>query len=214
MAGTSSSELITLVRSLGLGSYFLGVYDKHFPGFLNDRRLAYAIVNTGDYMSGGLHWIAFAYDPNGRKFYIFDPFGWSKKELWKFYKFQYDRIVRRTALQNGRCIKLVRSVDTVQCPCSAACGLYCVLFLASFYYFRNSPMYNNPIIDVVTGVPHSKMKSSYGIAILHCNQERLYNWLYYNSVYFRDNELEIKRNTRINSILVHYLFIVLFLFAH
>lgn len=212
MAGTSSSELVTLVNSLGLNSFFLGVFDKHFPGFIDLNRIAYAIVNTGDYASGGVHWIAFAYDPNGRIFYIFDPFGWSKKDLWKFYKFQYDRIVKNTALSNGRCVRLVKSIETVQCPCSAACGLFCLLFLSSFYHYRHTPMCNNPIIDIVNGVCHNKMKNPVSIKVLHCNQEKLYDWLYINSVYFRDNEYVIKQNTKINSMFLHYLFIVGFFF--
>lgn len=204
MAGTSTSELINIVRSLNIDSLFLGVFDRHFPGFLDFDKACFAIVNTGDYESGGMHWIAFAYDPNGAIFYMFDPFGWSKSDLYKFYKFQYDRIVRQTALTKpGRCVRLVRSLQSVQCICSAACGLFCCLFLASFYYYRHTPMSNNPIIDIVTGVSHKMLKLPQGIFVTHCNQENLYKWMYENCMYFRMHAREIKRNTAINSILAH-----------
>lgn len=205
MAGTSTSELIEIVKSLGLSHDFLGVFDKNFPGFLNINKVSYAIVNTGDYMSGGVHWIAFAYDPHGMIFYMFDPFGWSKKELLKKYQFQYERMVKFTALNNSsRCVRLVKSVEAVQCICSAACGLFCCLFLASFVHYRYSPMYNNPIIDIVHGVPVSMLLTDYGIAVTHQNQENLYNWLYVNCLYFKIHAREIKHNTRINIIPAHY----------
>ncbi|ALB78147.1 protease [unidentified adenovirus] len=204
MAGTSTSELIHIVKSLGIDAYFLGVFDKNFPGFLDVHKVSYAIVNTGDYVSGGMHWIAFAYDPNGSLFYMFDPFGWSNKDLYKHYKFQYDRMLKHTALQGNRCIRLLKSVEAVQCLCSAACGLFCCLFLASFYHYRFSPLCNNPIIDIVTGVPHSVLNSPRGIKITHCNQKKLYDWLYVNCLYFRKNAREIKNNTRINAVTAHY----------
>lgn len=205
--GTSSSELIKMVYSLGIQSNFLGVFDKNFPGFLNPSMRACAIVNTGDVMSGGVHWIAFAYEPSTRTFTMFDPFGFSKLELLKKYQFQYDRMLRNTAISGGRCIRLVKSTEAVQCPCSAACGLFCVLFLASFCMYPQSPMSHNPIIDIVQGVPHSKLYTSVGISVTHTNQERLYTWLYMYSLYFRNHVDVIKRNTRINAMNMHYLLV-------
>ncbi|UVZ42956.1 protease [Siadenovirus carbocapituli] len=201
--GTSTSELKCLVYSLGLHVNFLGVYDKYFPGFLDTAKRCSAIVNTGDVTSGGVHWIAFAYDPTAAKFFMFDPFGWSKSDLLKKYQFQYERMLRNTALSGNRCVQLVKSIESVQCPCSAACGLFCVLFLASFNKYSNSPMCNNSIIDVVDGVSHKLLYTPAGIAITHANQIKLYDWLYVNSSYFRKNVVEIKNNTRINAIRVH-----------
>ncbi|QHB43563.1 MAG: protease [psittacine adenovirus 7] len=204
MAGTSTSELIAIVKSLQLDANFLGVFDKNFPGFLDTSKLAYAIVNTGDYISGGVHWIAFAFDPTSAIFYMFDPFGWSKADLLQKYQFQYDRMIKATAMHTqSRCVRLVKSVQAVQCICSAACGLFCCLFLASFYYYRHSPMINNPIIDIVRGIPLADMLTPFGIFVTHQNQKNLYLWLYVHSMYFRMHAREIKHNTRINIIPVH-----------
>lgn len=201
--GTGSSELCKMVKSLGIEAYFLGVFDKHFPGFLNISRPGYAIVNTGDQASGGVHWIAFAFEPSDMKFYIFDPFGWSKKELLKKYQFQYDRMVANTLRTSSRCITLVKSQQAVQCLCSAACGLFCLLFLYSFFYYRHNPMVGNPVIDVVTGIDHKDMLSPYGVFVTHNNQRNVYLWLYENCPYFREHVTEIKENTKINSIKIH-----------
>lgn len=202
--GTSSSELRNLVLSLGIQN-FLGVFDKNFPGFLASQKRACAIVNTGDINSGGVHWIAFAYEPISLTFYMFDPFGFSKSELLKKYQFEYDRMVKNTAFSGiSRCIRLVKSTEAVQCPCSAACGLFCVLFLASFTYFPINPMCNNAIIDIVQGVPHNQLFTTNGTNITHANQKNLYLWLYNHSMYFRENECVIKYNTKINAINVHY----------
>nr|QPN96246.1 adenovirus endopeptidase [Siadenovirus sp.] len=201
--GTSQSELINIILSLGLPN-FKGVYDKNFPGFINPDRPQYAIVNTGDRSSGGVHWIAFAFDPNSLKFFLFDPFGFSKTELLKRYHFQYTQMMKNTALSGPtRCVELVRSTQAVQCPCSAACGLFCCLFLASFEMYRNSPMSCNPIIDVVEGVNHKKLLTPEGISITHTNQIRLYDWLYIHSKYFRNHVREIKENTKLYALKVH-----------
>ncbi|QQM18092.1 protease [Psittacine adenovirus 2] len=201
--GTGSSELVAMVKSLGIEYGFLGVFDKNFPGFLNVDRMGMAIVNTGDISSGGVHWIAFGFDPITLKFYMFDPFGWSKKELLHKYQFQYDRMVRNTAVKTRKCITLVKSEEAVQCPCSAACGLFCLLFLYSFYYFRFSPMKNNPVIDIVVGVPHKYLFTFYGILVTHLNQENLYNWLKEKCMYFREKEKYIKENTKLFAIKIH-----------
>lgn len=201
--GTTDIELVHLVNSLGITN-FIGVYDKHFPGFLDTSRVSCAIVNTGDFNYGGVHWIAFAFDPNSLRFYMFDPFGWSKKDLLKLYQFQYEQMIRRTALNTAtRCVRLIKSVEAVQCVCSGACGLYCVLFLASFTFYRHSPMRNNPIIDVVDGVPIPMLTTPYGVCVTHCNQRKLYDWFYTYSLYFRRFEQIITHNTRINLMEAH-----------
>nr|WJJ54616.1 MAG: protease [Otus scops adenovirus] len=201
MSGTTETELRHLVAAMHLQHRFLGVYDNSFPGFLNPAQSASAIVNTGSRASGGMHWIAFAFDPVTKRCYMFDPFGWSDSKLWELYKVKYDALMRRTGLkQADRCFQLVRSTETVQCPCSAACGLFSALFIASFDKYRNSPMNHNPIIDVVDGVPHSEMFDAEGRAMLHANQDRLYSWFANTNRYFRANEKRLRAETAINSL--------------
>ncbi|BCZ16704.1 protease [Aviadenovirus bubonis] len=201
MSGTSESELRDLVAAMHLRHRFLGVFDKTFPGFLQPHHSASAIVNTGSRASGGMHWIAFAFDPTTKRCYMFDPFGWSDAKLWELYKVKYDTLMRRTGLrQADKCFQLVRSTESVQCPCSAACGLFSALFLASFDRYRNHPMNRNPIIDVVEGVPHNEMYSLYGREILHLNQERMYDWFSRHNSYFRAHESALRRATAINSL--------------
>ena len=201
MAGTSESQLRSLVAALHLRHKFLGVFDNSFPGFLDTTRPSSAIVNTGSRESGGMHWIGFAFDPRVKKCYMFDPFGWSDKKLWEIYKVKYDNMMRRTGLsQSDRCFELVRSVDAVQCPCSAACGLFSVLFIASFDRYPSSPMNNNPIIDVVVGVNHDNMYKKPFIEILHRNQERMYHWMMLNNSYFRMHKDLLERDTSINTL--------------
>ncbi|APY28355.1 protease [Psittacine aviadenovirus B] len=201
MAGTTESQLRDLVRSLHLRHRFLGVFDKTFPGFLNPQRPASAIVNTGSRASGGMHWIGFAFDPIGQRCYMFDPFGWTDNDLWNLYRVKYDAFLRRTGLaQSDRCVNLIRSVQAVQCPCSAACGLFSALFIASFDKYRQNPMDGNPIIDTVEGVDLRHLYDPTYRSILHDNQERLYIWLRENSEYFRLNEMQLRRETAINSL--------------
>ena len=201
MAGTTENQLNQLVGAMHLRHRFLGVFDKSFPGFLDPNRPASAIVNTGSRTSGGMHWIAFAYEPLARKCYMFDPFGWSDRELWKLYKVKYDAFLRRTGLrQPDRCIQLVRSVEAVQCPCSAACGLFSALFLASFDKYPMNPMIGNPIIDTVIGVKHADMYKPDYRGVLHRNQERMYYWFSKENAYFRDHAEEIKRETALESV--------------
>lgn len=181
--------------------HFLGVFDNAFPGFLNPNIPASAIVNTGSRASGGMHWIAFAFDPAYRRCYMFDPFGWSDSELWRIYRVKYDALMKRTGMsQPGRCFQLVRSIDCVQCPCSAACGLFSALFIASFDYFRSSPMSNNPIIDVLVGVSHRNMYNPAYQLTLHHNQERMYSWFASTNAYFARNRRRLEAETAINSI--------------
>lgn len=201
MAGTTETELKDLVAAFHFRHRFLGVFDNSFPGFLSPHVPASAIVNTGSRASGGMHWIAFAFDPSTRKCYMFDPFGWSDQKLLQLYKVKYDRLMRRTGLsQPDRCFTLVRSLECVQCPCSAACGLFCALFLASFDRYRYRPMNGNPIIDILVGVDHRNMYNPEFQNILHRNQERMYHWLLAHNPYFAAHRETLERETRINAI--------------
>ncbi|QJC19256.1 L3 protease [Duck adenovirus 4] len=201
MSGTTETQLRNLVASLHPRHHFLGVFDKTFPGFLSPDRPASAIVNTGSRQSGGMHWIAFAFDPASKRCYMFDPFGWSDKQLWDLYRVKYDAFMRRTGLrQPDRCFELVRSVQAVQCPCSAACGLFSALFIASFDRYRTRPMNGNPIIDTVVGVSHADMDRPAFRDILHRNQERVYFWFLKNSPYFAAHNAELKRETALDTL--------------
>lgn len=132
---------------------------------------------------------------------MFDPFGWTDKDLWNLYRVKYDAFLRRTGLSQGdRCVNLIRSVQAVQCPCSAACGLFCTLFIASFDKYRQDPMNNNPIIDTVEGVNLEHLYDVRYRSVLHGNQERLYLWLHDNSTYFRNHESLLRSATAINSL--------------
>ncbi|QEJ80775.1 protease [Southern Psittacara leucophthalmus aviadenovirus] len=200
MSGTTETELRALVGAMQLHHQFLGVFDNTFPGFLNPARPASAIVNTGSRRSGGMHWIAFAFDPASKKCYMFDPFGWSDRSLWDIYRVKYDSLMRRTGLsQPDKCFKLVRSVECVQCPCSAACGLFSALFIAAFDRYRYKPMLGNPIIDVVVGVDHANMYKPAFQEVLHRNQERMYHWFQTHNPYFAANSQRLREETRINA---------------
>lgn len=201
MSGTTESQLRDLVAAMHLRHRFLGVFDRSFPGFLDPTSPASAIVNTGSRASGGMHWIGFAYDPNYGRCYMFDPFGWSDRELYALYKVKYDAFLKTTGLrQRDRCIELVRSVQAVQCPCSAACGLFSALFIASFDRYRNKPMNGNPIIDTVVGVSHDNMYKPAFREVLHRNQERMNTWFKQNNAYFRQHAQLLERETAINTI--------------
>lgn len=201
MSGTSDFQLKSLVAAFHLKHRFLGVFDNSFPGFINPNVASSAIINTGSRQSGGMHWIAFAYDPSLRRCYMFDPFGWSDSKLWTIYKFKYDRLLKRTGLsQNDRCITLIKSTQAVQCMCSAACGLFSALFIASFDKYPSKPMDGNNIIDILVGVDHSKMNLPEYIDILHRNQERMYTWFEFNNNYFRYNSIKLRKETAIESI--------------
>ncbi|WPS63620.1 protease [Aviadenovirus phalacrocoracidae] len=201
MSGTTDSQLRDLVASMHVRHRFLGVFDKNFPGFLHPNERASAIVNTGSRASGGLHWIGFAFEPHGKKCYMFDPFGWSDTKLWELYKFKYEAFMRRTGLsQRDRCFELIKSNEAVQCPCSAACGLFSALFIASFDRYPLRPMDGNPVIDTVIGVKHENMYKPQFREVLHRNQERMYLWFMKNNPYFRANEERLKSETAIESI--------------
>ncbi|AFC40575.1 protease [Goose adenovirus 4] len=201
MAGTSDSQLKALVGAMHPRHHFLGVFDNSFPGFINPRLASSAIINTGSRRTGGMHWIAFAYEPRSQRCYMFDPFGWSDAKLWTIYKFKYDQLLKRTGLaQSDRCITLVKSTQAVQCPCSAACGLFSALFIASFDAYPQKPMDGNPIIDILVGVDHSKMNVPTFREILHRNQERTYVWFGMHNSYFRAHSEELRRETAIETL--------------
>lgn len=199
--GTTESQLRELVSSLHLRHRFMGVFDNSFPGFLDPDVPASAIVNTGSRTSGGMHWIGFAYEPVRRTCYMFDPFGWTDQKLWELYHFKYQALLRRTGLrQRDRCIVLVKSSQAVQCPCSAACGLFSALFVASFDRYPHKPMDGNPIIDTVVGVSHENLYKPAFQQVLHRNQDRMYFWFAKHSNYFRANEDQLRRETRIGAL--------------
>lgn len=199
--GTTESELRHLVAALHIRHRFLGVFDNSFPGFLDPEKPASAIVNTGSRRSGGMHWIGFAYCPAQKVCYMFDPFGWSDPLLWRLYRFKYQTFLRRTGLQQpDRCITLRKSNQAVQCPCSAACGLFAVLFIASFDKYPTSPLLHNPIIDTVVGVNHQDLYKPPYQQILHRNQERLYYWLSAHNSYFRQHAEHLKAATALNAL--------------
>ncbi|AAC54913.1 protease [Fowl aviadenovirus A] len=201
MSGTTETQLRDLLSSMHLRHRFLGVFDKSFPGFLDPHVPASAIVNTGSRASGGMHWIGFAFDPAAGRCYMFDPFGWSDQKLWELYRVKYNAFMRRTGLrQPDRCFTLVRSTEAVQCPCSAACGLFSALFIVSFDRYRSKPMDGNPVIDTVVGVKHENMNSPPYRDILHRNQERTYYWWTKNSAYFRAHQEELRRETALNAL--------------
>lgn len=201
MAGTTDTQLKGLVSALHLRHRFLGVFDNSFPGFLDPKRSSSAIINTGSASSGGMHWIGFAYESSSRTCYMFDPFGWNDGKLWDIYKFRYDNLIKRTGLsQTDRCITLVKSTQAVQCTCSSACGLFCVLFIASFDKFPLKPMNGNSIIDILVGVDHKNMNKPNFREILHRNQERLYVWLFKYNNYFRANEYVLRHETSLYSL--------------
>lgn len=200
MSGSSETELRALVRSLGIPG-FLGVYDSRFPGFLHPQKRQCAIVNTGTRESGGMHWIAMAWEPVGYKLNLFDPLGWSRQELKKYYGFSYENLVRRSALQNPtRCVELVRNQQAVQCSCSGSCGLWCCFFL---YCFKLRPVdpFGSKLFQSLEGAraavhppaPH----------LLHQNQEKLYSFLRQQSFYFRQHASSIEGNTRLGLIKTH-----------
>ncbi|APG53805.1 protease [simian adenovirus 55] len=196
--GSSEEELRAIVRDLGCGPYFLGTFDKRFPGFVSPNRLACAIVNTAGRETGGEHWLALGWNPRGNTFYLFDPFGFSDQRLKQIYNFEYEGLLRRSALEStrgDRCLTLVKSKETVQGPNSAACGLFCCMFLQAFVHWPDRPMEDNPTMDLLTGVPNCLLDSPTAQGILKRNQEELYRFLAQHSPYFRAHRARIESQT-------------------
>lgn len=195
--GSSELELQAMARDLALGPGFLGTFDKRFPGFIKEHRQCCAIVNTADRSTGGVHWLAFGWEPRGRVFYLFDPFGFSDAKLKQIYDFEYQGLMKRSAISStaDRCITFARSDRAVQGPQSAACGLFCLLFLYAFTRWPTDPYDHNPVFGPLQGVPPGQLTSIKSQPALFKNQEFVYSFLYTHSPYFREHESEIKNNT-------------------
>ncbi len=201
--GTREEELHAIIRDLGVGPYFLGTFDKRFPGFLDKNKLSCAIVNTAARETGGQHWLALAWFPSAKNFYFFDPFGFSDQKLRQIYEFEYEGLLKRSALNTGRCVNLVKSTQSVQGPNSAACGLFCCMFLYAFVNWPQTPMSQNPTMDLLTGVPTSGLHSPNNVEIFRKNQNELYRFLASHSAYFRTNRPQIERDTAFDKLLMN-----------
>lgn len=201
--GSSEEELHHLVRDLGVQPYFLGTFDKTFPGFVHKDRMCCAIVNTALRVSGGQHWLALGWYPPSATFYLFDPFGFSDAKLAQIYQFEYEGLLRRSAISStaGRCVTLVKSGQCVQGPNSAACGLFCCLFLYAFVRWPTRPLDRNPAMDLVQGVPTRDMEDPRYRPRLMANQRNLYAFLYRHSAYFREHAAQIMSDTDFNKLL-------------
>ena len=200
--GSTEDELRAMARDLQLPR-FLGTFDKSFPGFLQESQRCCAIVNTAARHTGGRHWLAVAWEPASRTFYFFDPFGFSDRELAQVYDFEYQRLLRKSAIQStpDRCLTLVKSTQSVQGPHSAACGLFCLLFLAAFAHYPDSPMAHNPVMDLVEGVDNTRLFDADAQPIFRANQEACYAFLARHSAYFRAHRHAIMEQTHLHKAL-------------
>lgn len=204
--GTREEDLRAILRDLGVGPYFLGTFDKHFPGFIQKEKPCCAIVNTAARETGGRHWLALAWYPVENTFYFFDPFGFSDGKLRQIYEFEYEGLLKRSAISNSgdRCVTLIKSSSTVQGPYSAACGLFCCMFLHAFVKWPETPMANNPTMDLLTGVPTRDLFSYKARPVLQKNQENLYKFLATHSSYFRLHRPQLERDTAFNKVMETY----------
>lgn len=202
--GSKEGELRAILRDLGVEPYFLGTFDKRFPGFINKDKQCCAIVNTAGRETGGVHWLAMAWYPKSQTFYMFDPFGFSDSKLKQHFNFEYEGLLRRSAISStpDRCINLVQSCESVQGPKSAACGLFCCMFLHAFVRWPTRAMDKNPTMDLVKGVPNALLDHPTSQAQLRRNQENLYAFLSSASVYFKVKRMQIMSDTAFNKLSV------------
>lgn len=216
--GSSESELRQIARQLcapvngedngGLNAVtFLGTFDKRFPGFISRHSRSVAIVNTAGRETGGQHWLAFAWEPATHTVTLFEPFGFSDGGLWQTYRFEYEGLLKRSAIAQSpgdRCVNLVKSDYSVQGPDSAACGLFCCLFIAAFRADPQNPLGDsNPVFGPIRGVPNSRLRDPASLPRLRQNQEYLYEFLARHSPYFRHNRTRICEATAFDKLATH-----------
>ena len=162
-----------------------------------------AIVNTAGRETGGVHWLALGWDPASRTVTMFEPYGFSDAKLKQIYHFEYEGLMRRSAISNtpDRCLRLVKSVESVQGRHSAACGLFCCLFIAAFEALRSDPLGDaNPVMGPIKGVDNSRLSDPRVQPVLRANQEYLYAFLQRHSPYFRAHEARIRAATAFDRI--------------
>ncbi|SMG83450.1 protease [Bottlenose dolphin adenovirus 1] len=204
--GSTEEELKAMASDLGITPFFLGIFDKTFPGFIHKSKMCCAIINTAARETGGVHWLALGWFPAKNTFYFFDPFGFSNSKLEQMYTFEYEGLLRRSAITStpSHSLTLIKSKEAVQGPYSAACGLFCLMFLHSFVNWPQTPMDNNPTANLIHGIPSNSLFDPQFAQILYNNQKKLYEFLYANSKYFRTHEKQIQFQTAFNKALETY----------